>query len=245
MLPLFIWRRQLSQLHLRFLIKVILKALQMNFLKSKGFVTVAIGKDYLLCANILAASIKKTQQFNNVTLITNCDNVDSKYFDKVIKIDDNEPWNVISNLINYSPYEETMYIESDMILTSDLKDWWQSFRLKDLAVTQQVMDHKNSLYTGNLYRKFFIENYLPNVYSGILYFKKNSVTETIFKFWHDYTINWSELKSNFKFNIYDKLPADEGLSLSLRNWLIQSFHPCHLRHLQLIPNHQNQHPLKF
>ena len=135
----------------------------MNYSSKKGYVTVAIGSEYVKCATLLASSLKKTQKdINHITLITNSNDVNEKYFDNIIKIDDTKPWNVISNLINYTPYDETLYIESDMLVTQNLDNWWTSFDKKQMAVTQQVRDHKNSIYTGKLYRRFFIENNLPN-----------------------------------------------------------------------------------
>ena len=190
----------------------------MNYSSKKGYVTVAMGSEYVKCATLLASSLKKTQKdINHITLITNSNDVNEKYFDNIIKIDDTKPWNVISNLINYTPYDETLYIESDMLVTQNLDNWWTSFDKKQMAVTQQVRDHKNSIYTGKLYRRFFLENNLPNIYSGIFCFKKDNTTKLIFDIWNHFTTNWDTLKNDFKFNIYNELPADEGLAIAIRN----------------------------
>ena len=53
---------------------------QMNYSSKKGYVTVAIGSEYVKCATLLASSLKKTQKdINHITLITNSNDVNEKY----------------------------------------------------------------------------------------------------------------------------------------------------------------------
>ena len=55
---------------------------------SKGYMLVALGNDYVEQACLCAASIKKTQDISNVSIMTN-DAIPTKYknlFDKIIEV---------------------------------------------------------------------------------------------------------------------------------------------------------------
>lgn len=189
----------------------------------RGFLTMAFGQDYVQCATILASSIKKTQSIvKNITLVKDNRSVitddQAKYFDNIIVLPwRDEIWQARSEIWYQSPYERTMFVESDIILTNNISDWWYQFDEHDLAVTENVRDFTNQLYTGSHYRRFFIENNIPNVYSGIMYWQKSKMVDKIFELWKDYTSNWHLMYKMFTAHQYGLLPADEGLAVAIRN----------------------------
>lgn len=191
----------------------------------RGFLTMAFGQEYIQCATLLAASIKKTQTLvKDITLVKDDKSIISdeqaKYFDNIIVLPwREEVWQVRSELWYYSPYEQTMFVESDMLLTNDIRDWWYQFinNETELAVTENVRDFKNQLYTGTHYRRFFVDNNIPNVYTGIMYWQKTQMVDEIFELWKEYTSNWHLMYTMFKSHQYGLLPADEGLAVAIRN----------------------------
>jgi hypothetical protein len=196
----------------------------MNSQPSKrGFLTLAFGQEYVRCAIMLARSIKKTQSYvSNISIIVDDTSIltyeESKLFDKIVILPKREEiWQVRSEVWYHSPYEQTMFVESDILLTNDMGDWWLQLQNEELAVTENVRNFRNQIYTGTHYRRFFLENNLPNVYSGIMFWRKTKMVDEIFELWKEYTSNWHLMFDSFKAHQYGLLPADEGLALSIRN----------------------------
>ena len=151
----------------------------------------AFGQQYVACAAMLARSIKRTQSFvTNISLVIDDKSIlteeEQELFDKVIVLPwREEVWQARSELWYYSPYEQTMFVESDIVLTNDISDWWRQLDNEELAVTNYVRDFTNQIYTGGQYRRFFLENNLPNVYSGIMFWKKTKMVDDIFELWKE------------------------------------------------------------
>jgi len=191
-------------------------------MNKSGFITLAIGKKYIKCAAMLARSIKHTQKrINDIVLITDgldiIDKEDQVFDDVIIIPGESNVWQVRSELWKYSPFEYTMFIESDMLLPLDLSLWFDMARNSQLLVTQTIRNYRNEIYTGSYYRKFLIQNNLPNVYSGIMIWNRNQIVDKVFNYWSDITRNWKNLKDDYRGHNYEILPADEGLSIAIRN----------------------------
>ena len=171
---------------------------------SKGYFTFAqnsvayfddkIYVDYLKHAYGLALSIHATQ--SEVTklsvAVTPNQKVPDKYrevFDQVIEI----PWgDMSSNFDNkffnewkvghITPYDETVKIEADMLLTESIDSWWDHFDMADLLFTHRVNNYRGEEIVSRQARGTFDSNNLPNVYNGFMYFKKdNANTLEFFK----------------------------------------------------------------
>ncbi len=182
-------------------------------MSSKGFVIVAEnsvidGKfvDYFKMAYGLALSIKATQtEISNVSvLISNDTKVPDKYkltFDEIIRI----PWSTsiesgpvfCNEPMAYflSPYEETIKIEADILLTKDLWPVWNEYlRFKLFWFTSNVYTYRNEkIFRPEGYRNDFISNSLPNVYNGLMYFKKGDFSSNFFKTSAYIFKNWKEI----------------------------------------------------
>ena len=116
---------------------------------SKGFVVIAQNSqaDYVLQACLLAMSIKATQTESNICLITN-DIVPAEYislFDVIKEI----PWNDSASdkewkvdnrwkLYHASPYDETIILDTDMLVLQDLENWWTFLKNYDLFFVSNV-----------------------------------------------------------------------------------------------------------
>ena len=184
---------------------------------SRGFLVLAQNSDvdYVRQAYALALSIKSTQTtVTDISLVTN-DPVPDEYkkvFDKIIPIPFgdhavNSSWKVENRwkLYHASPYDETIVFDSDVLVLKDLKGIWKYVQDKDLFFTTCVKDYKGRKIVDTVYRKMFIENDLPNLYSGMFYFKKSEYSLNFFKLLEFITYNWEKVyyevapKSNQKF----------------------------------------------
>jgi hypothetical protein len=200
---------------------------------SKGYLIFAQNNktdDYIKMAYILALSLKVTQtEIQNVSLVTDVvDAVPNHYkniFDHVIAV----PWNDDSwfsdwkienrwKLYLVSPYEETVILDSDMIFLTDISHWWNYLhKHHDMCFVTKSLTYRNELSDDSYYRKTFIENNLPNVYSAFFYFKK---TQNVADFWDTVktiVANWKEFYIKFLPNSTPKhLSMDVVFALAVK-----------------------------
>ena len=175
---------------------------------SKGYLIFAQNNDstdYVRQAYALALSIKYTQpNINSVTLCT-LDKVDDKYkkvFDHILEIpgkDDAQDsgWKVENRwkALKMSPYEETVVLDADMLFTRNVEIWWNNLSNYDISFTGNVIDYRKNVVTDDFYRKTFVKNELPNIYSAFYYFKKTQATADFFKMFQIVAHNWGEFYS--------------------------------------------------
>lgn len=170
---------------------------------SKGFIVLAQNTadvNYVSQAYALALSIKNTQsEVSNISLVTN-DPVPDTYksvFDNIIEI----PWVDPSKDTRYkaehrwklyyvTPYDETIVLDSDMLVLEDLADWWTFCKNYDLQFCSKVKNYKLETITNSFYRKAFVANDLPNSYFGLHYFKKNQAAFEFYKVLEFVCNNW-------------------------------------------------------
>lgn len=174
---------------------------------SKGYICIAQNNstvDYLQQAYALALNLKLTQ--STVSDLTVCVDAETKkkitskhraVFDKIVDIpwqDDasNAEWKINNKWKYYymTPYDETVILDTDMIFPSDVSHWWSILSQQDVWATTNVLTYRGETVTSNYYRKYFVANDLPNVYTAFMYFKKSetaselfAMTEIIFQHW--------------------------------------------------------------
>lgn len=169
---------------------------------SKGFLVLAQNNkdtDYVRQAYALALSIKNKNPDANISLVTNdkLDPTQEIIFDKIIPIPfndqaENSSWKVENRwkLYHATPYEETIVLDADMLVMKDLSACWNFVKGKDLFFTSIVKDYKGRVITKSPYRKMFVENDLPNLYTGMFYFRKSDYALTFFKLLEYISYNW-------------------------------------------------------
>ena len=197
---------------------------------NQGFFVVAQNSadcDYIRQAYYLAKSIANSQStVKHVSLMTN-DVVPEQYvsaFDKIIKIpfEDhalNSDWKVQNRWKAYhaTPYEQTILLDADMLILSDLNYVWKKLQDKNLYFTSQVKNFRGDILTDRVYRKTFIENELPNLYSGFCYFKKSNESLEFWKLVEFITYNWEKFYGDFAPKNYQKFYSlDVTISIAVK-----------------------------
>lgn len=170
---------------------------------SKGFLIFAQNTpdvDYAMQAYALALSIKNTQlTVTNVSIVTD-HVVPDQYkhvFDHIIDI----PWNQVNTESRYkaehrwkmyytTPYDETIVLDSDMLVLEDLSLWWEHCKHYDLQFCSKVKNYKLETISNSFYRKAFVGNNLTNPYFGLHYFKKNQAGYEFYKTLEFVCNNW-------------------------------------------------------
>jgi hypothetical protein len=191
--------------------------------KDRGFVIVAQNKsdiDYLLCAEVLARSIKRVMPKESVTLITDVEgsaihaeraNKSATPFDSVYAVPfrkyvisahwpfiiyDTDPFNVEadSQVYEISPYEHTIKLEADMYIPCDISWWFDVLKERDLVISTTIRDHTNNISDNRFYRRVLDSNRLPNTYNAITYFKKSETAKHFYDVVKNIFKNWNEYK---------------------------------------------------
>lgn len=179
--------------------------------------------DYLKLAYITALTIKLTQpkEFNHVSVATLTPNkvADFKHpwvFDQVIKFEGPKGMAARSRAYELTPYKETVFLDSDLLFLNDISHWWDHMRQHDLYIATRPMTFRNTTATSKQYRKVFVDNNLPDFYSGWFYFKESRETT---KFFHilealtDHPEVWKKKLVNCN---YENLPTDEACALAAK-----------------------------
>lgn len=204
---------------------------------SKGFVVLAQNTksvNYVSQAYALALSIKLSQhETTAVTLVTN-DRVLKKYqkaFDQIIPI----PWfDDTTNskfkaenrwkLYHASPYDETIVLDTDMLMLEDINDWWEYCKHYDLKFCSQIKNYKFDVVVDTFHRKTFIANNLTNPYSALHYFKKSEKAHTFYKALEFVCNNWEWCYKTFTPNEYQPwLSMDVAVAIAIE---ITGYHEC-------------------
>lgn len=183
---------------------------------SKGFCLLAQNNsttDYVKQAYALALSLHKYNENQKISLITN-DNVPDEYkkvFDQIIDIPwtDNakeSEWKIENRwkVYHVSPYTETIVLEADMLVLDDITHWWNELSKRDLFFVSNVKTYRDEWVTSDYYRKTFVANNLPNLYSAIHYFRKGDTAKEFYKLLEIVTNNWQLFYGKYANKEYQK-----------------------------------------
>jgi len=199
---------------------------------SKGFVVIAQNSqdDYVLQACLLAMSIKATQKESNICLITN-DTVPDEYislFDVIKEIPwsdsaSDKEWKVDNRwkLYHASPYDETIILDTDMLVLQDLENWWTFLKNYELFFVSKVYTYRGELITSDYYRKTFTANSLPNLYAGFHYFKKCEFSKDFYSWLELVMNNWEFFYGKYAKELYQK-----SLSVDLSAAIVAKILDC-------------------
>lgn len=176
----------------------------MKPIEEQGYVILAVNsqdRDYLDCARTLAKTLRHWDPAASICLIT-----DSP--------DANEPWlynhyrqitaeaNPYANdwkVFAASPYRETIKLEADMLICSNIDHWWTMFRHRDVVVSTGCRNYYDEVSANRHYRRFIDENNLPDVYNAITYWRLSQTAQEFFNTVRNIFENWSEYKKLVKF----------------------------------------------
>ena len=157
--------------------------------------------DYVQQACLLAMSAKVTNPSLPVSLITN-DVVPQEYqalFDKIIPIPFGDhaadtSWKVENRwkIYHVTPYEKTIVMDTDMLVLQDISSWINFLDNYEMYFTNTVYTYRNIPVSSNFYRKTFVTNDLPNIYSGFHYFKKCEFAHEFYRWLEFVTYNWEK-----------------------------------------------------
>ena len=79
----------------------------------------------------------------------------------------------------------------------------------DLVFSVNCRNYKDDVIEQTPYRKLFHRNCLPNIYNGLMYFRKSKKAQSFFRNAQHITENWSEVKRSILVNCHDEYPSTD------------------------------------
>ncbi len=182
--------------------------------------------DYLSLAYALAISIKNTQKpgYDQVALvIDNKEKINklksSWVFDHIIEWNQETFWDGRSWMDQLSPFDATVCLDVDMLFMRDYSHWIDYFLENcELYVANKSYTYRGELIHDTVYRKAFIKNNLPNLYSFYTFFKKDSsIANDFFDLGRQIIKNPVEFSNSFLSEYRPKiLGTDEAFALAAK-----------------------------
>jgi hypothetical protein len=186
---------------------------------SKGFLWFAQNNDntdYVELSIKLAETIKRHNRENKICVITDeKSNFQNKYVDvvKVLKQDDSAEhdvkWANEYKAFALSPFKHTIKLEADMLWTTNTDWWWYHLWQHDLVFSVDCRDYRDNIVKDTTYRQLFVKNYLPNIYNGLMYFRKSTQAQKFYEIAEHIVKNWQEVKSKMLIACHDAYPSTD------------------------------------
>ncbi|MBE6922633.1 MAG: hypothetical protein E7465_05545 [Ruminococcaceae bacterium] len=191
----------------------------------RGFVTVATGSDhyYKMAADLLLSYRGRGKGEYPFALICDRENEYTALFDHVILVREFRGSTVDKLLMRHAPYQESLFLDADILILENIDDLWDVFRdADDVSVFGQVLplDSQEGWFTYEGSGKYKpLVRYLLSMNGGIYYFRKTARAEKIF----DDALGVMEDYASIDFKYFDT-PQDEPLmAMSL---VINGCMPC-------------------
>ena len=184
-----------------------------EFKSQVGFLSIAQNNettDYLELAYRQASNIKDTQTNSQYAIITDSATVrlitdrHRSVFDYVITVPKdyaiNEMWKMSNEwqVFSLTPFKETIKLESDLLFTRSINHWLPALRLRDICFSYHCKDYKGNVVLTTPYRKIFATNDLPDIYTGMYYFRYTQFAASFFKLASNIWLNWKTVADQLK-----------------------------------------------
>jgi hypothetical protein len=199
---------------------------------TRGFVIMAQGDDYVKCATVLQASIKRVMPNSHITIVTT----------EMLPYGDQAPnthWKLQNDWQVYeaSPYDETIKLEADMYIPRNIDHWWDILSQQDVVVSSSIRNYRQEISDTRFYRRFIDDNNLPDAYNAITYFKKSDTAKQFFEIVKDVFENWDRYKSSLKCNATEVATTDWAYAiachiLGIENTIMPEFKEMSMVHMK-------------
>ena len=179
----------------------------------RGYLIVAqnIGTiDYVACATQLARSIRHFHPAAELCLLTDAKSLDSDLFNYHRTFTSPPSANPYANdwqAFGASPFRQTIKLEADMIIASEIDHWWDMLQHRDVVISTGARDFYDRSAQHRFYRKIFDTNNLPDVYNAVTYWRLSETAQEFFGLVRRIFEHWSEYKTLLKFP--DEVPSTD------------------------------------
>jgi hypothetical protein len=221
---------------------------------TQGIVTIAQNNstvDYVRLAYLQCLSLKLTNPGVPYALITDQQSIHSvsgcmkTVFDHVIELPvdlaQDQEWKQRneSQLFRLTPFTETIKVESDLLFTGSIAHWWHGLRKRDVVISTGCVDYRGQTATSRAYRKLFDNNHLPDVYTGLMYWRRSATAHELFNIAATLYANWETVKqqlmmmdkndsgsNDMVFALAANIMGPERVTLPLEHFRMMHFKPA-------------------
>jgi len=191
-----------------------------SFKAQQGYFAFAQNTDtvnYLDLAYAQAVSIKNTQSINQYAVAVDAEtkkhvtHEHRKVFDYVIDIR-NPNTHAMSNewqAWHLTPFKETVKLESDILFTTNVDHWWTGMRLQEVCFTTKIRNYEGKISNDRTYRKLFDQNNLPDIYTGMYYFRFGRTSMELFQLAEAIYTNWPIFRDQLLKNCREDQPSTD------------------------------------
>lgn len=178
----------------------------------RGFVTVATGSEryYQLAYNLCLSYRRKGKGKYPFALICDKETCYNAFFDDIVMVDEAKYSTLDKMLIKYSPYQETIFFDADILILDSVDDLWDIFEGQaDVAAfgCKLPLDSEKGWFTYKGSGRYRTQiQYLISMNGGIYYVRKGPVASNVFEKAQELVNEYSTI--DFK---YFTRPADEPI----------------------------------
>ena len=186
---------------------------------SKGFLWFAQNNsktDYVELSIKLAKSIKHWNKESKICVITDKKSAFTNPAVDIIKVLQNDDsadhavkWANEYKAFKITPFTHTIKLEADMLWTTNTDWWWNYLWQNNLVFSVNCRNYKDLVVSNTPYRDLFVKNHLPNIYNGLMYFRKSKWAQQFFQTAEYICKNWQNVKTNMLKNCHDQYPSTD------------------------------------
>ena len=191
---------------------------------NRGILTIAIGKKYISQAKFLAYSCIINSPKTIRAVITDRSNELINFYNIIIPFNSkDDPFSLKTRLIEFSPFDQTLFLDADSLLINDIDDYWNFF------TDGNYLYEGAKLFTGKWYFdiktvcKLFNLEWIPKFNSGMILYRKCKETQNIFQDAFYYFENGKNLGLDIEFFRKNHIPDEPALAISLSKHNIEPF----------------------
>lgn len=186
---------------------------------SKGFVWFCQNNkdtDYVKLSVELARTIKKHNRHNQICVVVDDkSNFKSEWIDeiRVLAHDDadghQKKFANEHKVFALTPFTHTIKLEADMLWNTNTDWWWHYLCQHDLVFSVDCLDYKEQRVKDVAYRPYHKDNFLPNIYNGMTYFRKSVRAKQFFDICKTIVNNWTFVKEQLLKKCFDDDPTTD------------------------------------
>jgi hypothetical protein len=171
----------------------------------QGYLIVALKNDsvdYIDCAQRLAQSIRLWHSAVDICLLTDCGDYNDPVFDDIRIISRGNATNAWADdwqVFFQTPFTETIKLEADMLIVSEIDHWWDLFRHRDLVISTGCKNWRGQTSSARQYRQVFDVNGLPDVYNAVTYWRRSQTARDFFVQVRDIFDHWDLWRRTIKY----------------------------------------------
>jgi hypothetical protein len=132
---------------------------------------------------------------------------------KVIREDDSAEheikWANEHKAFDMTPFTHTIKLEADMLWTTNTDWWWYHLWQHDLVFSVDCFDYRSTVTKQTPYRKLFTRNHLPNIYNGLMYFRRSKKAQKFYELARHIMNYWQQVRTDMLIDCHDQYPSTD------------------------------------